>query len=91
MKVIKISAIWCPSCIIMTNVINKIKEEYQNLEFVNYDYDNDEEFVKKYDVGEILPVLIFLDNTGNEVKRLIGEKSKKEIEEIIESMISNEK
>ena len=27
MKVIKISAIWCPSCIIMTNVINKIKKE----------------------------------------------------------------
>ena len=91
MKVVKISAIWCPSCIIMTNVINKIKTEYPNLEFINYDYDNDEEIVKKYNVGEILPVLIFLDNNENEVKRLIGEKSKKEIEEVIESMISNEK
>lgn len=91
MKVVKISAIWCPSCIIMTNVINKIKSEYPNLEFINYDYDNDEEIIKKYNVGEILPVLIFLDNNDKEIKRVIGEKSKKELEEVIEGLISNEK
>ena len=85
MKVLKFSAIWCPSCIIMTNVINKIKDEYPNLEFVNYDYDNDEELVKKYNIGEILPVLIFMDN-DKEIKRVIGEKSKKELIDIIESV-----
>ena len=42
MKVLKFSAIWCPSCLIMNNVINKIKEEYK-LEIINYDYDMDEE------------------------------------------------
>lgn len=87
MKIIKISAIWCPSCIIMTNVINKIKEKYCNLEFINYDYDTDEEIIKKYNIGEVLPVLIFLDNDDNEVTRLVGEKSKNEIENIIESMM----
>ena len=91
MKVIKISAIWCPSCIIMTNVINKIKNDYPNLEFINYDFDNDEEIVKKYNIGEILPVLIFLDKDDNELGRSIGEKNKKELTQIIESMINNEK
>ena len=87
MKVIKISAIWCPSCIIMTNVINKIKKEYQNIEFVNYDYDNDEEIVKKYNVGEILPVLIFMDDNDKELTRVIGEKSQKELVKVIESLM----
>ena len=91
MKVLKFSAIWCPSCIIMTNVINKIKDEYKNLEFINYDYDNDTDEVNKYDIGNILPVLIFVDDNGNEINRVVGEKSKKELVEIIESMISNEK
>lgn len=86
MKVLKFSAIWCPSCLIMNNVINKIKEEYQ-LEIINYDYDMDEEVVKEYDIGNVLPVLIFVDEKDCEIKRVIGEKSKKELEKIIEDLM----
>lgn len=86
MKVLKFSAIWCPSCLIMNNVINKIKEEYK-LEIINYDYDMDEEIVKKFDIGNVLPVLIFVDEKGHEIKRVIGEKSKKELEKIIEELM----
>ena len=86
MKVLKFSAIWCPSCLIMNNVINKIKEEYK-LEIINYDYDMDEEEVKKYDIGNVLPVLIFVDEKDQEIKRVIGEKSKKELEKIIEDLM----
>lgn len=86
MKVLKFSAIWCPSCLIMNNVINKIKEEYK-LEIINYDYDMDEEIVKKFDIGNVLPVLIFVDEKGHEIKRVIGEKSKKELEKIIEDLM----
>ena len=86
MKVLKFSAIWCPSCLIMNNVINKIKEEYE-LEITNYDYDMDEEIVKKFDIGNVLPVLIFVDEKGHEIKRVIGEKSKKELEKIIEDLM----
>ena len=41
-----------------------------------------EEEVKKYNVGETLPELIFIKN-GQEVKRLIGEKNYKDIEEVL--------
>ena len=54
-------------------------QTYNNFEVVEYDYDFDEDEVKKYDVGKILPVLIFFDENNNEVSRLIGERSYDEI------------
>ena len=60
MKIIKISALWCPACLITNKAIDKIKEE-QNIEVENLDYDFDEDEVKKYNVGTTLPVLIFMN------------------------------
>ena len=42
--------------------------------------------VKKYSIGEIIPVLVFLDEKENEIGRLIGEKTKKEIVKEIERL-----
>ena len=78
MKLIKFSALWCPSCLIMNGRINKIINKY-NLECVEYDYDVDTDKVDTYKVGDILPVFILLDN-DQEVTRLVGEKSVEEIE-----------
>lgn len=83
MKIIRISAVWCGSCIKMKNVWKEIEKNH-NLDITNYDYDFDEEEVKKYNVGNILPVAIFLDDNGNEIKRLVGEKTVEEIESVIE-------
>lgn len=77
MKIIKISALWCPACLITNKAIDKIKEE-QNIEVENLDYDFDEDKVKKYNVGTTLPVLIFMDQ-DKELFRLIGEKNYEEI------------
>lgn len=82
MKIVKISALWCPACLITNKAMNKIKEEYPEIEIVELDYDYDEEEVSKYNPGTILPVLIFIENE-NEVNRLIGEKNYKEIKEVI--------
>ncbi|MBQ1813090.1 MAG: hypothetical protein II119_04010 [Bacilli bacterium] len=82
MKIIRISAVWCGSCIKMKNVWKEVEKDY-NLDITNYDYDFDEEEVKKYNVGNILPVAIFFDDNGNEIKRLIGEKTKEEIESVL--------
>ena len=81
MKVIKISAMWCSSCVIMNTVFNKLKKAYPNIEFLEYDYDMDEGVVKTYNPGEILPVIIFEEK--DEVERIKGEHSFKEIEDII--------
>lgn len=83
MKVLKIGAIWCPGCLVMRPRWNEIEKEYSWLEVVNYDFDEDEEEVKKWNVGTTLPVFIFLDKNGTELLRLIGEQSKKKLVETI--------
>ena len=79
MKIIKIGALWCPACIITNNSLNKLKEKYNfSLEELDYDFDD----IEKYNVGDTLPVLVFIKD-DKEVERLIGEKTETEIEEVI--------
>ena len=79
MKLIRISSMWCTSCIVTKKDWDEIKVKY---DYEEYDYDMDEELIKKYDVGNILPVIIVLDK-DTEIDRIIGEKTKKEIEKIL--------
>ena len=84
MKVIKITAVWCSACLIMNKRWKEIEKEY-DFETISYDLDFDEDDVKKYEVGEKLPVFIFLDG-DKEIGRLIGEKSLDQIREYIEEL-----
>ena len=83
MKLIKISAMWCPACLIMRSRMSKLD---LNIEQVEYDYDLDEDIVKNYNVGDILPVFILLDD-DKEVGRLIGEKTEEEVKEFLKGCI----
>ena len=75
-ELIVVSAVWCPSCLILKKELKKIHEEYQiNYQMLDYDFDEDQ--VKEYQVGDKLPVMIYKD------KRLIGEKSHSEIIEFL--------
>lgn len=86
MKIVKIGAMWCPGCIIMYKIWDKIAKEY-DIDIVSYDIDMDSEEVEKFSVGSTLPVIIFYkDNV--EYKRLIGEKKYQDIEKIILEMRS---
>ena len=80
-KLVVVSAVWCPSCLVMSKDLKKLKEEVTDIEIEKLDYDFDEE-VEKYNVGKKLPVLI-LEEDGVEVKRLIGERSYSEILEFL--------
>ena len=88
MKIIKITAMWCPSCLIMNNVYEKIAKEF-NLTLESLDYDFDEDKVKELNVGNVLPVLIVYRD-GVELTRIIGEKKYDEVSAIIKEL-SNEK
>ena len=77
-----VSAVWCPSCLILKKHIKKISEEYQDIEIKYLDYDLDEEDVLKLNVGDKLPVIIAYQS-DNEINRLIGEKTYEEIVEFI--------
>ena len=89
MKVLKFNAIWCSACLVMKKIFKHVENMHPELEFITYDYDNDEDMVEKYNIGTTIPVLVFVDENENEVGRIIGEKSYEEIEEYI-SEISGE-
>lgn len=78
MKLVRISAIWCTSCILTYKDWCNIKEKHQNLSFEEIDYDECD--TEKYNVGDTLPVIIVYEN-DKEIDRIIGEKREKEIEE----------
>ena len=72
MKIVKITSLGCPSCIIMNKVFNQIKEKY-DFELEEYDYDLDFEDLVKYNIGVIIPIYIFFKD-GKEIARLCGER-----------------
>ncbi|MGN1352908.1 MAG: TlpA family protein disulfide reductase [Bacilli bacterium] len=86
MKIIKINAMWCPGCLITKSIWQEIEKEYPSHEYINLDYDLDEEKIAKYKIGDILPVVI-IENNNQEIKRIIGEKNKKEILKELEDLL----
>lgn len=76
MEVIRISAVWCSSCLVMKSRVNEVASEL-NVKITDYDYDIDSDMVDKYDVSDILPVIIKGD------KRLVGEHTKEEIRKFL--------
>jgi thiol-disulfide isomerase/thioredoxin len=86
MKIVRINALWCSGCLYMKKVWKEVEKVYPNLDIEQYDYDMDEDIVKTYNPGEILPVTIFYKD-GNEYKRLIGEKNVDEITKVIEECL----
>lgn len=78
MKIIKIGALWCSACLVTNNALDKYIKENEDITLETLDYDFDEEEVKKYEPGEVLPVLIF-EEDGKEVLRLKGEKTYEDI------------
>lgn len=81
MKLIKITSLGCPSCIIMNNRLEEIINNY-NYQIESYDYDFDN--VEKYNPGNILPVLIIESENEKEIRRLIGEKNIEELKQFLE-------
>ena len=81
-EIIVISAVWCPSCLILNKHLKKLKEEYPNVLIYKLDYDLDEEEVSKYNISKKLPVIIIKDDE-KEIDRLIGEKTYEEIIEFL--------
>jgi len=83
MKIIKISSVACMSCIIVNNTLDKIRENYKiYVKEIDYDFDD-----YSYEVGNILPVLIFVDDDEKELSRLVGESSYEEIENEIKKYL----
>jgi len=83
-KLIKIGAVWCTSCLVMKQKWAEIENELPWLKTEYLDYDSDRAAVKELKVNAILPVVIFFDDQGNELIRLQGEQSKKKLLKLIQ-------
>jgi len=67
----------------MKRVWDKVFKDYPEFEIIDYDFDDDEDKLKEYNPGKILPVVIFLKDE-KEVFRITGEKSKKQMKKLLE-------
>lgn len=83
MKIVRIGAIWCPSCLIMRPIFENVEAMFPEVTSLVYDIDLDEE-ASDYNVGSILPVFILLDEKNKEICRLIGEQKKEVLVKMIE-------
>ena len=80
MNFILVTAIWCPSCIIMRPRYFELLKK-SNYPIKELDFDDDSDEVDKLNIGSTLPVLI-VRKDNLEIGRIIGEKSIKELEGI---------
>lgn len=73
------------SCLIMKKIWKQVFSEYPGVEIVDYDLDLDKEKTSDLAIGGTLPVvIIYKDN--QEVARIIGEKSRKEMSRLIKEL-----
>ncbi|MBU0997708.1 MAG: hypothetical protein KKE16_06675 [Firmicutes bacterium] len=79
MKLIRVTAMWCTSCLLMKKRWNKAFSEFNSLEIIDYDFDEDTDHIQAYNIGSTLPVVLFVDDSLIELERMVGEKSVQEI------------
>ena len=87
-KIVVVSA-WikyCSSCASQMKVLNKAKDDFQNIVYLNFDVSN-KEISKLLNVQYQTTLLIFKKN--KEIYRSVGETSKSEIYRAIENSLSN--
>lgn len=89
MKLIIVSAKWSMACKNISKLIKEIKNYYLDLEIKEFDYDFNSEEIKYYNVGQMVPAFIFLDNDSTEITRTMGEKTFDDIKNIIEKINLN--
>lgn len=82
MKIYKFGADWCAPCKVLAATLEDL-----HLPYTNVNVDEDEDLVDQYKIRNI-PVLIFADDEGNVLKRLVGAVSKDTILDTYNSLQS---
>lgn len=83
MKIVRVTALWCMSCLVMKKVWKKVLESSNTYDIVDLDVDFDHDKVQAYQIGKTLPVLIVFKG-DREIGRLVGEMSAKELQKKLE-------
>ena len=85
MEIMIISAVWCPSCLVMKKIYKQLESDFKDITFSYLDYDFDEEEISKYNISNILPVFI-IRKDNKEITRIIGEHNILEYEKVIKEV-----
>lgn len=83
--IVYVSAIWCPSCLIMQSRYLPYFTHPSIQEVKRLDYDDDIQQLQPYQIGHTLPVLMVFEEE-REILRVVGEKSKKELHDIFQKV-----
>lgn len=67
---VKFWATWCQPCKIFAPTVEKLDEEFENINFLSIDVDQVSEIVKEYKIRSLPTILIL--NDGEEIERITG-------------------
>lgn len=82
-EVIKFSAAWCKPCEFLGKELKDIELEIRN---VDVDTEEGQQLSKKYKVRSI-PLILFVDENGEEIHRHSGMISKKALTDIVDALV----
>ena len=83
MKILKFYADWCNPCKQQTKVLDEMSLDVTS---INIEDDDSEELVEKYNIMSV-PVIIFLNDNEEEIKRFIGLTTKTVLENFIKENV----
>lgn len=88
-KVIKFGASWCAPCKTFEPVFKSIAKEYEDKAiFIEKDIEESEEDAEEYQIRSV-PTLLFLDEKGSVLGKIIGTVNKETVIEKLESLLTN--
>ena len=79
--VVDFYATWCPPCKMLAPVIEKVSEEYSNIEFYKVNVDENTDVSFAFNVAHV-PTLILFEE-GKEVRRASGYMDQDKLKEFI--------
>lgn len=79
------SAHWCQPCKKLAPIIEELEKENEGFTITKLDLDTEAQKAIAYKI-QAVPTLIFLNENADEVQRVIGLRSKKELQEIFDKV-----
>ncbi len=84
-------AFWCTVCQGMRPSIHQLEDKYGSVvDFIYLDIDaaNTKALQKKLAFTGLRPTIIFMDSTGKEISRLVGEQTQETLEQHIQDLLA---
>jgi thioredoxin 1 len=71
LKIVKFGATWCQPCKVVDSIMDMIKKEHDDIEYITYDHSADPDMFSKYKITGV-PTLVILDENDKELEKITG-------------------